>query len=34
VNQTAIAAFIESLDVPERVKAELKAITPFSYTGI
>ena len=30
----AIAAFIAALDVSEEVKAELRAITPASYTGI
>jgi adenylosuccinate lyase len=34
IDQTAIADFINGLDVSEAVKAELLAITPESYTGI
>ncbi len=34
IDQAAIVAFIETLDVVERVKKELLAITPQSYTGI
>ncbi|MEQ3656886.1 MAG: adenylosuccinate lyase [Dokdonia sp.] len=34
INQASIAAFIETLDVSESIKAELKAITPQNYTGI
>jgi adenylosuccinate lyase len=34
IDQAAIAAFIDTLDVAERVKKELLAITPESYTGI
>ncbi|WP_041779760.1 adenylosuccinate lyase [Belliella baltica] len=30
----SIANFIDSLDVSDRIKAELKQITPFNYTGI
>lgn len=30
----SIAAFIETLDVPDAVKAELRALSPSSYTGI
>ena len=30
----SISNFIDGLDVPESVKAELRAITPHSYTGI
>ena len=30
----SIAEFIESLDVAESVKQELRAITPQSYTGV
>lgn len=33
VNQTAMAAFIDSLALPETVKAELKLLTPASYIG-
>jgi adenylosuccinate lyase len=29
----SIANFIESLDLTENIKSELKAITPFNYTG-
>lgn len=29
-----ISGFIETLDVSEQVKAELRSITPFNYTGI
>jgi adenylosuccinate lyase len=29
-----IAAFIETLEVSEEIKKELKAITPFNYTGV
>ena len=34
ITAEAIAAFIAALDVSEEVKAELRAITPASYTGI
>ncbi len=34
ITSASIAAFIETLDVPEEVKRELKAITPHNYTGI
>lgn len=34
IDQAAIASFIETLDIPEKVKAELKAITPENYTGV
>jgi len=34
INQTSIANFIETLDVEERVKAEMRNITPSNYTGI
>jgi len=34
INAEAIAGFIEHLDVSEAVKAELRGITPFNYTGI
>ena len=33
VNAESIAAFIDTLKVSDAVKAELKAITPHSYTG-
>ena len=34
INQKTIANFIETLDVSEAIKNELKAITPGNYTGI
>ena len=34
INQKSIASFIETLDVSDAIKAELKAITPANYTGI
>jgi len=34
INQKSISDFIEGLEVDEVVKAELKNITPFNYTGI
>ena len=34
INASTIASFIETLDVSAAVKQELKAITPFNYTGI
>jgi adenylosuccinate lyase len=34
ITKAAIEQFIEGLDVNESVKSELKAITPFNYTGI
>jgi adenylosuccinate lyase len=34
INQTTIANFIEALEVPENIKAEMRQITPGSYTGI
>ncbi len=34
VTATDIAAFIESLEINEAVKSELRAITPSNYTGI
>jgi adenylosuccinate lyase len=34
VTEATIHNFIDSLDVSETIKAELKAITPFNYTGI
>ncbi|UTW60734.1 adenylosuccinate lyase [bacterium SCSIO 12741] len=34
INGEAIAAFIETLDVNEEIKAELRKITPSNYTGI
>ena len=34
INSEVIQQFIEKLDVEDRVKSELKTITPFNYTGI
>ncbi len=34
INQKAIHAFVDNLDVSEEVKKELKAITPSNYIGI
>jgi adenylosuccinate lyase len=34
ITEKSIKAFIETLEVSEAVKAELRAITPFNYTGI
>ncbi|MEO1256008.1 MAG: adenylosuccinate lyase, partial [Bacteroidota bacterium] len=33
ITESSIQAFIESLDIADKIKAELKAITPFNYTG-
>ncbi|MFK5973844.1 MAG: adenylosuccinate lyase [Flavobacteriaceae bacterium] len=34
INQESIANFIDTLEVSEAIKSELKAITPSNYTGI
>ena len=34
INQTAIANFIESLEIQESVKQEMRNVTPANYTGI
>ncbi|GAA4517706.1 adenylosuccinate lyase [Sphingobacterium thermophilum] len=34
VTQETIAAFVESLNISEEVKAEIKTITPWNYTGV
>lgn len=34
INQTSMANFIETLEVPESVKQEMREITPGNYTGI
>lgn len=34
INQTSIANFIDTLEVSDSIKTELKAITPSNYTGI
>ena len=33
IDEDTIARFVESLDVPEAVKEELRAVTPWNYTG-
>ncbi|WP_347374672.1 adenylosuccinate lyase [Aequorivita sp. Q41] len=34
INKTSIANFIETLEIPENVKQEMRNITPGNYTGI
>ncbi|NQU86353.1 MAG: adenylosuccinate lyase [Mariniphaga sp.] len=34
INQKAIDDFVDSLDISEKLKSELKKITPYNYTGI
>lgn len=34
IDENAISNFVSQLDVREEVKAEIRAITPFNYTGI
>ena len=34
INQEAIHSFVDGLDVDDKIKTELKAITPQNYTGI
>ena len=34
ITQSSIADFIDTLNVSDELKAELKAITPQNYTGI
>jgi adenylosuccinate lyase len=34
MSQHTFSAFIDGLDVSEDIKAELRQITPFTYTGI
>ncbi len=34
ITREAIGQFIDSLDVSENVRVELRSITPFNYTGI
>jgi adenylosuccinate lyase len=33
VTREAILTFIDALNVDENIKAELRAITPFNFTG-
>ncbi len=34
IDQNAIHKFIDSLKISAKLKKELKAVTPFNYTGI
>ncbi len=34
INQKDFIEFIDSIDIDDKVRAELKSITPFNYTGI
>jgi adenylosuccinate lyase len=34
ITQASLSEFIEGLPISGELKAELKAITPFTYTGI
>ena len=34
INQVSIHSFIDQLEIDSKIKAELKTITPFNYTGI
>ena len=34
INAKSIASFINTLDVNDKIKTELKSITPSNYTGI
>ena len=34
IDQTALESFIEALEVPDKVKAELKKLTPANYIGL
>jgi adenylosuccinate lyase len=34
INQVSIGNFIENLEVSDKIKKELKLITPSNYTGI
>jgi adenylosuccinate lyase len=34
INRETIHVFIEQLNVSEKIKTELKNITPFNYTGL
>ena len=33
IDEQTIASFIDGLDVPERVKDEMRAVSPWTYTG-
>ena len=34
ITQQALVSFIDSLDISNKLKDQLKMITPFNYTGI
>lgn len=34
MNRETISAFIDTLEIPEKVKEEMKEITPWNYTGL
>ncbi|MES3017646.1 MAG: adenylosuccinate lyase [Bacteroidota bacterium] len=34
VNETTISQFVDTLSISDQIKAELKSITPFNYTGL
>ena len=34
IDETTISSFIDSLDVDEAIKEEMRAITPWTYTGL
>jgi len=34
ISKTSISNFIDTLEVSDSIKTELKAITPSNYTGI
>jgi adenylosuccinate lyase len=34
INQSSMHAFIDTLEIDEEIKTEMKEITPFNYTGI
>ena len=34
LNQQTLAEFIDSLNLPEKIKIEMKKINPFNYTGL
>jgi adenylosuccinate lyase len=34
ITHDSISRFIETLDVPEKIREELRALTPFNYLGV
>jgi adenylosuccinate lyase len=34
ITQSSIQQFIDELEVSDKVKAEMRAITPYTYTGV